>query len=504
MHVVSREEMQNIDQYTITHIGLGGPVLMENAGRAVYAAIEPELTVGKQVMVIIGKGNNGGDGFVTARLLLDSGTCATTWLVADPQQITGDAACHMKAYLASGGTIFQVKDDPKRFARQLERAELIVDALLGTGVHGAPYPEYGEVIRQINHSSAEVVSIDLPSGVPANGESFTHPVVTADRTLTLECPKLAQFVLPAARSFGAVQVLPIGIPHIAYRETSVRRELRMRADVVRTLPQRDPFSHKGSHGKGLLIAGSTDMPGAAFFSAKSALRSGIGLLKVSVPDTIKPVIAGWLPETMFMPRNRISLDGVSGVVIGPGLGRQSHEETLVCQVVEESGAIPCVIDADALIHLKHHLDLLPRRSVPAVLSPHPGEMAALTGNTVKEIESTRFDCSKAFAEKYHVYLVLKGKYTIITAPDGRQMVNPTGNAALAKGGSGDILTGILLAFLLQHEQVMDAVCNAVYVHGAAADNLVDGGHSLLDVLATDVIEAIPPVLHDFYSETAHL
>lgn len=504
MHVVSREEMQNIDQYTITHIGLGGPVLMENAGRAVYAAIEPELTPGKQVMVIIGKGNNGGDGFVVARLLMDSEVCVSTWLVADPQKITGDAAYHMNAYLTCGGTIFQVKDDPKRFARQLERSELIVDALLGTGVHGAPYPEYGEVIKQINHSSAEVVSIDLPSGVPANGESFTHPAVAADRTLTLECPKLAQFVLPAARSFGAVQVLPIGIPSIAYRESGIRRDLRMRSDVVRTLPWRDPFSHKGSHGKGLLIAGSTDMSGAAFFSAKSALRSGIGLLKVSVPNAIKPLIAGRLPETMFMPRDGISLDGVTGVAIGPGLGRDSHEEALVCRVVEESSAMPCVIDADGLIHLKHHLDLLTRRSVPAVLSPHPGEMAALTGNTVKEIESDRFNCSKAFAEKYHVYLVLKGKYTIITAPDGRQVVNPTGNAAMAKGGSGDILTGILLAFLLQHEQMMDAICNAVYVHGATADYLVEHGHSLLDVLATDVIEAIPPVLHHFYSETAHL
>ncbi|SFG97683.1 NAD(P)H-hydrate dehydratase [Sporolactobacillus nakayamae] len=500
MHVVSREEMRNIDQYTIAHIGLGGPVLMENAGRAVYAALEPDLKAGEQVTVVIGKGNNGGDGFVIARLLLDSEVCVSTWLVADPGKITGDAAYHMKAYLASGGKIMQVKDDQEGFRRQLEQAELIVDALLGTGVHGAPYPEYSAVISQINQSKAQVVSIDIPSGIPASGESFTHPAVIADRTLTLECPKLAQFVEHAARCFGTVHVLPIGIPRLAYRKAGVRREVRTRADVVRTLPVRDPFSHKGSHGKGLLIAGAAEMPGAAFFSAKAALRSGIGLLKVSVPDSIKPIIAGRLPETMFLSRDTISLEGLTGVAIGPGLGREHHVGLLVRRIVEESGAMPCVIDADGLFHLKNHLDLLRRRNVPAVLSPHSGEMAALMGMSVKDIESDRFTIAKMFAEKYHVYLVLKGKYTLVTAPDGRQVVNSTGNAALAKGGSGDVLTGILLAFLLQHKQMMDAACNAVYLHGAVADDLVGHTHSLLDVLATDVIDAIPPVLHRLYGD----
>ncbi|MCL1632350.1 NAD(P)H-hydrate dehydratase [Sporolactobacillus sp. CPB3-1] len=501
MHVVSREEMQSIDQYTIKQIGLGGPVLMENAGRAIYAAIEPDLSPETRVLVIIGKGNNGGDGFVVARQLLDSCAQAEVWLAVDPERITGDAAVHMNAYLASGGEMRQIEEEHEQFSAQLDRAHLIVDALLGTGVRGAPYPEYAAVIEQMNHSEAETVSIDLPSGVPANGESFDHPAVLANRTLTLECPKLAQFVLPAARYFGRVHVLPIGIPSAAYRAVGIQRRLRNRAEVIRTLPVRDPFSHKGSHGRGLLVAGAEGMPGAAFFAARSALRSGIGLLKVCVPDAVKPVIGAGVPEAMYMSRHQLNFESITGVAIGPGLGRGRDEEALVLRAVEESSEVPCVIDADALFHLKTHLDVLRARKVPAVLSPHAGEMARLAGVSVKEVERSRFALSQAFAQNNHVYLVLKGKYTIITAPDGRQSVNPTGNAALAKGGSGDVLTGILLAFLLQHEQIMEAVCNAVYVHGAAADELVKRGHSLLDVLATDVIEMIPPVLHQLYSDT---
>ncbi|MCO7177154.1 NAD(P)H-hydrate dehydratase [Sporolactobacillus kofuensis] len=501
MHVVSREEMRDIDRHTIAHIGLGGPVLMENAGRAVYTAIEPLITANEKVMVMIGKGNNGGDGFVIARLLLDSQACVDTWLMTPPECITGDAAYHMNVFLACGGHVHLVKQEQENFASQMNQADMIVDALLGTGIHGEPYPEYVEVINQINKSKAHVVAVDLPSGVPANGEMFTHPAVFADRTMTLACPKLAQFVQPAARYFGAVQILSIGIPQAVFRTLEIQRELRLRTEVIRSLPIRDPFSHKGSHGKGLLIAGSVQMPGAAFFSAKAALRSGIGLLKVSVPDQISAIIAGRLPETMFMPREEMNFEGVTGVAVGPGLGRATKEATLVRRVLESCGSMPCVIDADGLFHLKGLLNLLPKRSVPAVLSPHPGEMAYLLETSVSEVEQHRFSISQAFAKKYKVYLVLKGKYTLVTAPDGRQVINPTGNAAMAKGGSGDVLTGILLAFLLQHKQIMDAVCNAVYVHGAVADYLIQNGHSKLDVLATDLIDALPPVLHQLYNDT---
>ncbi|RYL87816.1 NAD(P)H-hydrate dehydratase [Sporolactobacillus sp. THM7-4] len=500
MRVVTREEMWAVDRYTIEKIGLGGPVLMENAGQAVYAAIRPRLKKDGKVIVVIGKGNNGGDGFVIARLLMDSPVRSETWLMTDIRKINGDAACHMNAYLAAGGAVHRVSEEPESFSEAVGQADLIIDALLGTGFHGTPYPDYLQVIEQINRSNAEVVAVDLPSGVPADGEPFTHQAVQADVTLTLACPKLAQFLQPAARFFGDVRTVSIGIPKVAFEHLNSRRKVVEREDVIRTLPRRDPFSHKGSHGKGLLIAGSKLMPGAAFFSAKAALRSGIGLLKVSVPDEIRPVIASRLPETMYMPRASIDFKGLSGLAIGPGLGREPEKAELVRRVLECTD-LPCVIDADGLYHLKGLLDLLKDRTGPTVLSPHPGELAHLMDTSIQEIESNRFHMAKSFAEKYQIYLVLKGKYSIITAPDGRQAVNTTGNAALAKGGSGDVLTGILFAFLLQHKEVMDAVCNAVYVHGEVADNLVRTRHSLLDVLATDLIDHIPPVMHNLYHES---
>lgn len=494
MHVVSREEMQAVDRYTIEQIGLEGPLLMENAGRAVFTELVPDVKPGEKIVLVIGKGNNGGDGFAVARLLLDSPARSSVWLLPEESRIKGDAAVHKNAFLKAGGKVHMILQDKAAFSREVSGADLIIDALLGTGVHGAPYPEYLEVIRLINASAARVVSVDLPSGVPADGGTFAHPAVHAAETLTLHCPKLAQFVQPAARFFGTVRVLPIGIPARADAHAEVKRSVRTELEVRRTLPRRDPFSHKGTHGRGLIIAGSGQMSGAAFFSAKAALRSGIGLLKLSVPETVRPVIAAQLPEVMYMPRNTLDLSDLSGIAIGPGLGREEEKGQLVRQVLEADHC-PCVIDADGIYHLSKMKDLLLKRKNPVVLTPHPGEMAMLAGLSVAEIEADRFHVSEQFAGKYGVYLVLKGKYTIITAPDGRQIVNPTGNAALAKGGSGDVLTGIVFAFLLQHQDLMDAVSNAVYLHGALADDLVRTDHSQLDVLASDLIDRIPALLH---------
>ncbi|MFT8317763.1 MAG: NAD(P)H-hydrate dehydratase [Sporolactobacillus sp.] len=498
MHVVSREEMQTIDQYTIKTIGLGGPILMENAGRAIETALVKFLKAKDKIVIVVGKGNNGGDGFVVSRLLLDRDYHSTTWLLPETDAIQGDARVHMDAFLASGGTLHDIKGDPGHFVRELENADVIIDALLGTGFHGIPYADYGQVIDQMNQAQAKIVSVDLPSGVPANGESFSHSAVLASVTLTLVCPKMAQFVQPAAKSFGRTEVLDIGIPKRSIQACHVQRSIWSKEDVLRTLPKRNPFSHKGSNGKGLVIAGSQPMPGAAFFAAKAALRSGIGLLRISVPDEIKPIVASLLPEVMHQSRGAIDFQGLNGIAIGPGLGRGQDMAEYVLRVLETD--VPCVIDADGLYHLAGMLDRLKAQRKTVILSPHSGEMARLIGGSVRDVENNRFEVSQMFAKEYGVYLILKGRNTIITAPDGSQVINLSGNAALAKGGSGDVLTGILLGLLLQHKNVIDALCNAVYLHGALADDLVQTGHSQLDVLATDLIEQIPPVLHRLYLE----
>lgn len=499
MHIVSRKEMQAVDHYTIEQIGLQGPLLMENAGRAFFAEFVQELGKDERIVVVIGKGNNGGDGFAVARHLLDTPHELQVWVMPEQAEITGDAAYHLHAFLQAGGEIRVVGSAPAQFAESIERATWIIDALLGTGIHGEPYPSYIEVIRRINRAPGRVAAVDLPSGVPADGIPFTHEAVKADITYTLQCPKLATYTQPAAECFGECHVVDIGIPDAAIKRQGFKRKVRTAADVIRTLPRRDSFSHKGSYGKGLLIAGSETLPGAAFFSAKAALRSGIGLLTLSVPDSVRPVIAARLPETMHMQRQALDYRHMTGIAIGPGLGREEEKAALVRSVLEYD-QVPCVIDADGLFHLKNYLGLLNERKSPVVLTPHPGEMARLLDVSIKDVESDRFGVSKAFAEKYQVYLVLKGRHTIVTAPDGRQTVNPTGNPALAKGGSGDVLTGIVFAFILQHEQIFDAICNAVYLHGAVADKLVRTAHSMLDVLASDVIDHIPAVLFDLYRD----
>ncbi|MFT8873113.1 MAG: NAD(P)H-hydrate dehydratase [Sporolactobacillus sp.] len=498
MHVVSREQMQAIDRYTVEDIGLGGPILMENAGRALAAALVGMLHDRDRVVIVIGKGNNGGDGFSLARQLLRRAVPPEVWVLPNAGEIHGDAALHMQAFCRSGGRLMQISGHPEQFNEQLQSADVIVDALLGTGASGAPRPEYAAVIGQLNKAQAAVVSVDVPSGIPANGESFAYAAVRADRTLTLQASKLAQFVLPAAAYFGQTQVLDIGIPAHAFSAIDVRRRVRTRADVQSSLPLRDPFAHKGTNGKGLLIAGSPLLPGAAFLAAKAALRSGIGLLTLAAPDSVRKSVAALLPEVMFTTQNDQAYDRFSAIAVGPGLGRSQEAERLVARALDAE--LPCVIDADGLYHLKAMINRLKSRQQPVVLSPHPGEMACLCDCSVSQVESDRFGCSASFAKAFRCYLVLKGKHTIVTAPDGSQYVNETGNAALAKGGSGDVLTGLLLAFLAQHRNPFEAAANAVYVHGAAADALVSGGHSLLDVLATDVIEQLSPVLSQLYKE----
>lgn len=495
MHVVSREEMQAIDHYTIEFIGLQSAVLMENAGREIFRKLFPLLSKEDRIGVVVGKGSNGGDGFVLARYLIEQSFQTEVWVVPDKTDIMGDTTQQMAIFLRSGGGVRFVQDDWALFSEAMGDSTVIIDALLGTGIQGEPRQPYLDVIRHINRSNAKIVAIDLPSGVPANGGRFDHDAVRANHTFTLQCPKLGMYTQPAARHFGDDHILDIGIPTMAFKKLDIKRRLWTKEDVLKTLPRRDPFSHKGTFGKGLLIAGSEDMPGAAVLSAKAALRSGIGLLTVSAPEEIRAVIAAHVVEATYASREGMTLDKFDGIALGPGLGRNGAGAKLTREILMHDGA-PLLIDADGLFHVKEHLSLIKGRKHPVILTPHPGEMAKLADLTIEEVENDRFDLAKTFAEEHHVTLVLKGKYTLISTPDGRQVVNETGNPALAKGGTGDVLTGMIFAFMLQSDDLLAAVSNAVALHGAVAEHLTLQGHSMLDVLASDVIDGIPMVLHN--------
>ncbi|HET7522494.1 MAG TPA: NAD(P)H-hydrate dehydratase [Bacillales bacterium] len=507
MHIVTGREMNEIDRHAMADVGLAGPMLMENAGRAVANKLIEWLQPKQRIAVMVGTGNNGGDGLVIARVLLDRGYDVDVWLVPPRKKVKGDAKKHLEIFEAAGYQVNTYPQNEGAFSGQLGNYAVVVDALLGTGVRGEPRSPYKEVITQINASQAFVVSVDLPSGVPADGAEVGGTAVKADRTVTLQCPKTGAVTYPAASYYGVWETVDIGIPPKVIDQTAPSRRFWQAEDVEATFPKRRASSHKGSHGKGLLVAGSQAMTGAAVMSAKAALRGGAGLLTAAIPDAIHSVVAAQVTEATYVlcPSENGAFSGefsvdprFDGVAVGPGIGREAGAARLVETLLRQC-LTPLVIDADALFHLKSLKPLLKERRAPTVLTPHPGEMARLIGGSAGDIQGDRFGTSREFAVAYGVCLVLKGPYTIVTMPDGKQYVNPTGNASLAKGGTGDVLTGLILAFIMQHFDVQSAVSNAVYVHGKAADFLVKEDHSLVDVLAADVIEAIPRTMRGILS-----
>ncbi|MYL66063.1 NAD(P)H-hydrate dehydratase [Bacillus hwajinpoensis] len=506
MRIVSGEEMYEADRFAMEEIGIAGAMLMENAGKSLFEAMKSKLHKNVRMALLIGTGNNGGDGFVLGRYLKEHGYDVDLWLIPPHSKVKGDAKTHLAIFQNLTYT-WKPYEDGKEFVESLPEYGVIIDCLLGLGLSGAVRQPYDDVIRQVNQTRATVLSVDLPSGIQANGgyKEECGPI-RADFTYTIQCPKLGAFLYPDAEFYGELEIVDIGLPQAAF--SSCDRALWQKSDVHRTLSDRSASSHKGSHGKGLVIGGSRGMVGAPIMTAKAAYRSGAGLIQVSVPEEILSMTAGAVVETIFQgypSRNGFfsgevpeDLAPFDGIAVGPGLGRQPGCKKIVEKMLATDSLL--ILDADALYHLAELKERLKAREAPTVLTPHPGEMARLTGLSIKEVQRKRFDISRAFAKEFGVYLVLKGPYTIVTAPDGSQYVNTTGNPALAKGGSGDVLTGMILAFVMHSASLQEGISNAVYLHGQSADTLVQTAHSTLDVLATDVIATIPTVLHSFLEQ----
>ncbi|MBB6284812.1 NAD(P)H-hydrate dehydratase [Geobacillus subterraneus] len=499
--IVTADEMYAIDREVAERIGIRDDSLMENAGQALFRALKERISRAHRVAVLAGTGNNGGDGFVIARMLKSCGYETDVWLIPPREKVKGAARMALEVYERSGYSWLPYEGNEQVFAARVPHYDAIVDALLGIGVKGDVRPPYKEIIEQVNRTSATVYAIDVPSGVPADGGDVST-AVCADVTLTIQCPKLGAYTFPAADYYGEIAVVDIGIPPVAVQAKAAARFLWEQSDVVRAMPKRTRSSHKGTHGKLLIVGGSKVMSGAVTMTAKAALRSGVGLVTMAVPETVYEAVANRVPEAMcrLWPAEDGAFAGaadwdgldIDAMAIGPGMGRTDGVRRLVNELVRHP--VPIVIDADALFFWDDYAERVRGRNAPTVITPHPGEMARIVHRSVHEVEHDRFGVSKRLAMEYGVYVVLKGPYTIVTAPDGAQYVNATGNPALAKGGSGDVLTGIIAAFLLQHEAVQPAVSNAVFVHGKAADWLVQHGHSPWDVLASDVIDALPAVL----------
>ncbi|QQK78760.1 NAD(P)H-hydrate dehydratase [Salicibibacter cibi] len=491
MRVVTGEEMGNVDRYAIEALGMPGAMLMENAGRAVAERLLAHYGADERFLVLIGTGNNGGDGFVIARTLKDMGRSVDICLIPPEEKLKGDAKWHKELYERAGYT--WAAFDPVFF----QKADVVVDALLGTGISGAIREPYREIIQAVNEAEADVVAVDLPSGIPGDDSPVPEDALVADRTITLQQPKLSYYTYPGRAFYGETEIVPIGIPPRALDKTvSTQRAVWMPADVNAHWQPRSADSHKGTHGKVGIIAGSETMPGAAALTAGAAVNAGAGLTTVNAPRAVMPTVAAHVTEATYFARDdKIEpfYENKDGIAIGPGIGfGVQGRETLATLIDHFKG--PLIIDADGLHMLTEMLENVREREHPLIITPHPGEMAALIDATPGEVNRRRFEVAETFAREYGVYVVLKGPCTLVATPGGETWINDTGNAGLAKGGSGDVLTGMMLAFVARYGEVQPAVSTAVHLHGYCADDLLQRGVPAETMTASQIVQALPDAL----------
>ncbi|HEV8585374.1 MAG TPA: NAD(P)H-hydrate dehydratase [Methylomirabilota bacterium] len=505
--VLTAEEMRRVDARAIAELGIPGPTLMENAGRgaaeALLAAL-PERGLrarGLRVAIVCGRGGNGGDGFVVARRLKRAGARPDVLLAAPPDTLRGDAAEKYRE-MRRAGIAARVVEDAAAAAPIVQAAGVVVDALLGTGARGAPERRVADLIEAINASGRPVVALDLPSGLPADGGAPEGPAVRAWLTATFAAPKPGLLLEPGAALAGRVVVVPIGVPDAEVARDARTFVLEAR-DVAPLFPRRARDAHKGTYGHLLVLAGSVGKTGAAALAARGALRSGVGLVTVGTAASAQPTVAALSLEAMTEPLPETGARTLAmkarepivalaetrdAVAIGPGLGLD-HETRALARELVASLPRPMVVDADALTALADHLDVLRGAPGARVLTPHPGEMARLVAGRVEDVQRDRLGVARAFAGAHGVHLVLKGARTLIAQPDGRVLINPTGNAGLATGGTGDVLTGILGALLARGLEAAQAAPAGVYLHGLAGDVAAErvGEEALI---AGDVVEAL--------------
>lgn len=512
MIVVSAEEMRRLDRLTIEKYGVPSLALMERAGRGVAQAILRRFlpAARKGVLVVAGKGNNGGDGLVAARLLREKGIACEVLLLGRKDELSPDAAANLKAYEKRRGKVRELGGDlGAELGGRLQRAGLAVDALLGTGLKKEVEGLYAQAIDFLNASGVPVVAVDLPSGLDADSGRPLGRAVRAALTVTFGFPKIGQVIHPGIGHVGELAVVDIGIDPRAVEEVQPRCRLMEEDEVAALVPRREPDSHKGTYGHLLIVAGSRGKTGAAALAARGALRVGTGLVTLAAPRSLNDIYAASLTEAMteLLPEDENEemapldettwarlLEKKSALLIGPGIGVGDSRRGALRWLIKNL-TLPWVIDADGLNNLAPDVSWLGKAKSPPVLTPHPGEMARLMGSSPEEVNRDRVGNARRFAETHGCYLVLKGARTAIAAPDGRVWINPTGNPGMATGGMGDVLAGMLAGLLAQRLSVPDALRLGVFLHGLAADR-VKAARGEIGMIASDVVEELPAALKD--------
>ena len=522
MKVVTAAEMRQIDQDTIEDIGIPGIVLMETAGSAIVRAIEQHYPTCQRIGILAGKGNNGGDGIVIARQLAHAGRDVYLFLVSPQESFTGEA--HINLQIAKrlttsfssqtapkgGLRIEEVLTNQETSLNQISSCELVVDAIFGTGLRGAVRDPIAAVINAINNLPTPILSVDLPSGLDADTGHPLGTCVQADRTVTIGLPKRGLLMHPGAELAGKLEVVDIGFPKQVVDAQDIKVNWTTATQASHWIPPRPAASHKGSYGRVLVVAGSTGMTGAAALASEAALRAGAGLVTLATPKHLNPILEGLLPEVMTLPlpeteAGSLAVSATSAILefaektksvlaIGPGLSQHPETVSFVHQLVRENReqglSLRMVIDADGLNALSQDRNILSLLDRETVLTPHPGEMARLTGASVPTLEKDRIHTAQQFASEHSLTLVFKGAPTVSADANGDAWINSTGNPGMATGGMGDVLTGVIAGLMAQGLSSETAAVLGVYLHGLAGDIAAEalGRHGLI---ASDVLKAIP-------------
>lgn len=510
-HVLTSSQSRECDRKAIEELGVPSIVLMENAALSVIEVIEKHIgiEVGQKVIVACGRGNNGGDGLAVARHLRNAGIDVKAYLMARAEDLKGDAAINCKATSSIGVPLVEIPDESKlhELERGIADAQLVVDALLGTGITGEVRGILAGAINVINAAGRKVLSIDVPSGLDSDTGEVCGTCIKADVTVTLGAIKRGLLLFPGANYAGDLFLGCIGVPKELFESFEPWIQLTSEELVWHCYKPRALNTHKGDYGRVLVIGGSAGMSGAAVMCGIAALRGGAGLVTVALPKSLNVAFEAAVLEVMSLPLPEtdsisISLRALDTVLermewanvlaIGPGISRVEETQEFVRQVVHSSTK-PVILDADGIMAFAGRMNELNWRRCELVLTPHPGEMAALIGKSVLDVQSDRIGMAQAVAKELNATVILKGAHTVIAAPNGNAYINLTGNPGMASGGTGDVLTGLIASLIAQGNEPFEAAACAVFLHGLAGDMASwDKGEAAL--VAGDLIEYLPKAI----------
>jgi NAD(P)H-hydrate epimerase len=516
MKLVTANQMQNLDGTAINQYNIPGLELMENAGQATVDALVARFgsPVDKRLAILVGPGNNGGDGLVIARLLHELDGRPEVYMLVQGDSLKGDARTNFEKLAQLPVAIHYLLNDESAdlLKTTLAGSWLVVDSLFGTGLTRDVTNRFATVIETINTSNCPVVAVDIPSGLCSDTGKPLGGSVRADLTVTFGLPKTGQVTYPGKSFVGELVIADIGIPDEAIQQLDTGSEL-LDDSVGSLLPIRTPNAHKGTFGHLLIVAGSIGKTGAAMLCANGGFRTGTGLVTLCVPHDLNPIFEMTLCEAMTIPlpfsTGFLSVEdypqligaiaGKSSIALGPGLGTEKQTAELVRKLYREWN-LPMVVDADGLNILAGSTEIIQDSPAPRILTPHPGEMARLSDYSSADIQNNRLQAARDFAIRNKVYVVLKGAATVIAAPDQRTAVCPTGNPGMAAGGMGDVLTGIIGGFLAQGLDPWAAACLGAYAHGLAGDRLAAKQNDYFaGYLASELAAELPLALQTLYA-----